>query len=290
MGRDRARLTSANPTDFVPKWVRRGGPGSGHFEHAGIPGHRGGSLPGEATGQPEEAKGGLPSFALEARDIMQANSLYWPSTVKVVPESDIPIANKELFEAIAAYQATSDTLWIADGVSPEAKVPRGLAVRSPLGVVLHELGHANHAHWAPGKYSGDEWMTDNEMDVAIKVSDYALYGKTEFVAEVFASKVAGIEVPPDALALYQKWGGPVVNMVERGGPGSGHYGHAGRPGERGGSLPGDATAQGDADAGTGTGDEFESRLKEKYGTAPWSDWSQGTWIGRDGILLAPGED
>ena len=38
---------------------------------------------------------------------------------------------------------------------------------------------------------------------------------------------------------------PGDDVVERGGPGSGHHGHEGRPGERGGSLPGDATAQGD---------------------------------------------
>lgn len=34
-------------------------------------------------------------------------------------------------------------------------------------------------------------------------------------------------------------------LITKGGPGSGHFGHEGRPGERGGSLPGDATAQGE---------------------------------------------
>lgn len=32
--------------------VRKGGPGSGHFNHAGIPGHQGGSLPGKGGAAP----------------------------------------------------------------------------------------------------------------------------------------------------------------------------------------------------------------------------------------------
>jgi hypothetical protein len=37
---------------FIPQWlVERGGPGSGHFGHEGIPGHRGGSMPGDGGAQ-----------------------------------------------------------------------------------------------------------------------------------------------------------------------------------------------------------------------------------------------
>ena len=44
-----------------------------------------------------------------------------------------------------------------------------------------------------------------------------------------------------------------TGQAQKGGPGSGHWGHAGRPGKRGGSLPGDVavsveTARREADA------------------------------------------
>ena len=36
----------------------------------------------------------------------------------------------------------------------------------------------------------------------------------------------------------QKQAEEAAGQDEKGGPGSGHYGHAGRPGKRGGSVPG----------------------------------------------------
>lgn len=38
-------------------------------------------------------------------------------------------------------------------------------------------------------------------------------------------------------------------VVRKGGSGSGHYGHAGRPGEQGGSLPGDGDGKGSTVSG-----------------------------------------
>lgn len=60
---DERRYGDTRPFELL---TPRGGPGSGHFSHEGIPGHRGGSLPGEGggtTSQGEKAKGsGAPSF------------------------------------------------------------------------------------------------------------------------------------------------------------------------------------------------------------------------------------
>jgi hypothetical protein len=53
---------------FIPEWliIARGGPGSGHFDHAGRPGEVGGSQPGDFHGAEDKAKGRV--WWGEARD------------------------------------------------------------------------------------------------------------------------------------------------------------------------------------------------------------------------------
>jgi hypothetical protein len=51
-------IRDASPEDELPEpeVVERGGPGSGHHGHKGIPKHRGGSLPGDQAPEPEKPK------------------------------------------------------------------------------------------------------------------------------------------------------------------------------------------------------------------------------------------
>lgn len=83
----------------------------------------------------------------------------------------------------------------------------------------------------------------------------------------------------------------LAELVERGGPGSGHHGHEGRPGEVGGSQPGGSvSAEAERLAEEHQADyeanrlEWEQDLLEKYGEA---DWDNGAWIGPSGNYLAP---
>jgi GNAT superfamily N-acetyltransferase len=88
-------------------------------------------------------------------------------------------------------------------------------------------------------------------------------------------------------------------LVQRGGPGSGHFGHEGRPGEVGGSQPSGGPHDEDVDAEADTlakihqaeyettRREWEQELLDQYGEA---DWESGIWIGPSGKFLAPLED
>ena len=84
-----------------------------------------------------------------------------------------------------------------------------------------------------------------------------------------------------------------LTEVIRGGPGSGHHGHEGRPGEVGGSLPDTATAESKILATEhrteweNTRQRMEQQLIDNYGEA---EWDTGIWIGPSGKFLAPFED
>lgn len=57
-----------------------------------------------------------------------------------------------------------------------------------------------------------------------------------------------------------EWIAPGLRKIEKGGPGSGHHGHAGRPGKQGGSAPKDSSSR----AG-GSGDDSEEDVSRMYG-------------------------
>jgi hypothetical protein len=82
---------------------------------------------------------------------------------------------------------------------------------SPLGPVLHELGHA--AHWGSSQqaYREAQHMLLSKEEgrmVRRRLSEYGSIDPLELVAEVVASKLTGFLVHPDVIELYRRFGGP----------------------------------------------------------------------------------
>lgn len=122
----------------------------------------------------------------------------------------------------------------------EMKINRELAINSlnskdkneflyMIKAFNHELGHANHqavckdyekmgtlkemkAMFIKDRHYYDEFMKDIKRNKEVKnyCTDYALTSPAEFVADVFADKIMGKEIPPEVEKLYKKYGGREV--------------------------------------------------------------------------------
>ena len=89
--------------------------------------------------------------------------------------------------------------------------------------LFHEVGHLQDYDLfysdsvgefsSPKTYSKEikRWLDDKiALKTAFKVSPYACFGKGEFIAEVYASKIQGKELSEDIEELYKKYRGPRV--------------------------------------------------------------------------------
>jgi hypothetical protein len=84
----------------------------------------------------------------------------------------------------------------------------------PLHPLYHEMGHAAHHAAFPDLYHGydddigpDHFMYPMLSGAGRSVSQYSQRDAKEFVAEVFAGRMAGNDYPPDVTKLYNKLGG-----------------------------------------------------------------------------------
>ena len=91
--------------------------------------------------------------------------------------------------------------------------------------IYHELGHINDPNvlqraMRPEQYKNTgeypqelkEWLGDeNNTKVASLVSQYATSNPAEFIAETFATMCEEQEIQNGVMALYKKYGGPVVS-------------------------------------------------------------------------------
>lgn len=79
----------------------------------------------------------------------------------------------------------------------------------PGTVVWHESGHYLHEKQAINiyrKYVLGGFADENDGMIAKMVSDYAMFGADEFVAEAFSAKISGVELSVDILKLLKRYG------------------------------------------------------------------------------------
>jgi cation transport regulator ChaB len=162
--------------------ILRGGPGSGHHGHKGVPGHLGGSAPGEGGPSPSGSKRWNPLTMTDKDYDKWIRDLSKNSLSKLRRFQDVVHGQLQLLD--------------------EAE-KKGRTVR--------EGTHLEQAVWQDALMS------------AIMVKEWP----KDFKADEFGIPSWLKEMQDEANAA-----------VERGGPGSGHFSHKGRPGERGGSAPG----------------------------------------------------
>lgn len=218
--------------------VYRGGPGSGHHGHKGRPGEVGGSAP---SGKDPRGKSELlPAARLALKyDDFEGMKRDW--LVKNYHGTYFHLTNDPDFK-INPKQAPREGSSLASG---ENRTP-GLMVTTDLANWEETLG--------PRPYTAIIELDKLEPGVDYRDSTRG------FGAEIFIFKPADVSVidvvptkeahkisdrlydeiyPQSERELREIWDWAHANLTERGGPGSGHHGHAGRPGEVGGSKPGD---------------------------------------------------
>lgn len=220
---------------------QEGGAGSGNFGHAGIPGHLGGSTPG----------GGAAPYVVTEKDVERAsNDLYdmareWHnnSSRKNYRELVYHVKHGGPEYEAAARQSLDRLAFAADG---KITLYRGGEVR-PLAV--------------------QSWTTDKKWAERFSVYGFGSKGRKSPGAGVITEK----SFSKGDLLYALPWEGEVLvgrkpkakkeSEKQEGGPGSGNFGHAGRPGEVGGSS-GKHRSSGGAKPGY--------RTPEVWGTGTWA--------------------
>ncbi len=126
----------------------------------------------------------------------------------------------EINETIAYYDEDDDELVInpthlawsnmIDYIRADER--RGhFSTRSADHIIRHEIGHALHYRGMTDAERAEIWykeLTSDEEAIAKEVGRYALTGRVEFVAEVFAGLWARRKLSSKILALYANWKGP----------------------------------------------------------------------------------
>lgn len=186
----------------VPDNAELGGPGSGHFDHKGRPGHQGGSLPSQYIAAVRAHEGVMENpfdprvlaFMTKTRDDIRAN-LELTDFTRFMPNE----------EPAVEFNITVPQQNRRKGYGNEV-MRELMALADKIGVTL--VGQ-------PGAYGVGKKMTTPQLT--------KWYVRLGFVEE-------------NGRVVYRP-----KPVSEFGGPGSGHYGHEGRPGQVGGSLPSDVS-------------------------------------------------
>ena len=254
---------------------RLGGPGSGNFGHAGRPGQVGGSGAGDGSakddmlrGQIDENNDGIDAAYSETspdpilyhfdegfvsdKDMVRLTA----TREKLVEEGrrlqrEFPrLSQIQLDELRIVNRKSTIAGDYRNGVvtigadAPATSIPDKIthgwfANASVEGTFRHEIGH--HVNWQVMSSSAQkEWGSIWTKDLGAMVSGYAAESSSEGFAESFSVwtrfEKDGNQLPEPIKLFFEKHLPRAKKAVRAlGGPGSGNFGHAGRPGERGGS-------------------------------------------------------
>ena len=206
--------------------LEKGGPGSGHHGHKGISGQRGGSLPkGVGRGSPKE-------YPIVSVDKIDDDVLWW-----VGNRIDGFIEGGEQYRV---YHATSQTNYESiknNGLNaPEGTGPRWYMVTTSFDsartfasyddpvVIEYRIptSELRNTIW-----NGIPMSSYNDVQHGIRGTLESKYIYTSYSVDPLSI----FEFAKDGMEEFEK-------ELEKGGPGSGHHGHKGTLGSRGGSLPG----------------------------------------------------
>ena len=195
--------------------INKGGPGSGHHGHTGLPGVWGGSMPGKR------------------RDLSPGNIIDAPTSSDKL---------EELWDVISKWNESSGkriALNAIDDMMSKANKHQGLMAidgDDVIGVLSYRVY--------------DDYVKINNVGTSGGA------GKTLVMAlkDRFPNNVIRAEATVGARSFYEHIGmeleeGTANIYILKGGPGSGHRGHSGRPGKVGGSVPRGGSASAYANIG-----------------------------------------
>ena len=243
--------------------ILRGGPGSGNFGHEGRPGEVGGSAPGEGGENSREF-----SRYLEANQRSGGEPLGPTNLAEAVEQSRLPIGTAEWEQRRNEWEKDLRSMGDAKIETAAWIGPSG----APLGHLadhqetalallrwdLHALGENSRSIATDLAVLGGLVRynsQDSETYFDIPSLRHTTDGQWATMAAVVTARAFQDGAVPDVLInvggafspiesyegddALAKLGLDRADLIRRGGPGSGHFGHEGRPGERGGSAPGE---------------------------------------------------
>lgn len=225
--------------------IERGGEGSGNFDHAGRPGEVGGSASsdgGTATRQrfstreyPAAYLRALPDAIKQVGEVVQPNDVkghIW--SLFLTPDGDlvrITGEHRDNAEKAALAVQASDLL------TPKEKedVEKESWMDAVMASGVHRLNIISLRYAVANRgvsYQADTSVTSAQWDTAQAIAIAIDLPFDEWNTDTYTNIGTGTS---------PKWQ-RIIGLTERGGEGSGHHGHAGRPGEQGGSQPGEGEA------------------------------------------------
>lgn len=222
--------------NLAPDAVERGGPGSGHFGHEGRPGEVGGSLPSSNRSADDRLM-----------DALRA------SADKVLTVEDVPPNSEDqLFRGwlmpngeMASTRGTQHTR-TAEEALMEAGIPIDngiLGVPEPVNTMIRRNFARLIVNPNSLNYDGPQHLTPEQAEFIAKILDarpfkdvFADFPEGELAIWVIEGSEAR-RILSDMIDEAYRLIGRSYTPIWRGGPGSGFHGHAGRPGEVGGSVP-----------------------------------------------------
>lgn len=273
----------AEPDGFAP-FGEDGGPGSGNHGHAGVPGEVGGSAPG-ATGNreysekyisslPEKAKAAIKEYTTTAYSginrYMRGQTDYLPDSYKqIISDVRDALAATSIPEEITTFRGTSiSELASYAGETRLSRMERCSALDKLVGREIEAKSFLSSSEKQPDEigYSGGVKViiTTPKGGNALTLGDLSKHKKeAEVLLPPQKYKVTDVEYSKDPEDENYVKGEITIRMTAipskhgDGGPGSGNFGHEGRPGEIGGSAP-----DGSADSKKST--EKTAKLKEGF--------------------------
>ena len=249
----RGDYKQANIVRSLPDWVLtlmiRGGPGSGHFGHAGRPGEVGGSAPGDFHSSPVDYPEWVDSDEMKKK---VAEGLAKAVAKWVTHGNVVGRGNASSNFSGRGWMAHDGTLYLAP---TEHLTLANMALRSATSGTPKDWGNAEMVL----KRMGFGRMVITSDEFYYNGPDKVMPEQGETINALLATRRESVfaETPNHAGATRpgkegddREYLDKMVDaayrlvgrsrpLVERGGAGSGHFKHEGREGERGGSSPGD---------------------------------------------------
>ncbi len=227
------------PENLHVKVTLEGGPGSGNYSHAGRPGEVGGSSPGGGKGaskQPPALDWEDPPAPGKGRDpnVKGGMTATGETNTKIGDLGETLLVKQLGMESLipkGQRQNPLDMRWDGSKQAYEVKTittdAKEFKIKMKAAEVESKLAYAKANGYKPGMImlvidrktnTGYAYKRDGIGSYRLNDKDWQFMGRL-------------------------KVGGKKKEDFDEGGPGSGHFGHAGRPGEVGGSAPGGGDGQ-----------------------------------------------
>lgn len=193
---------------------------------------------------------------------------YFAKTLALEEQQPVEMAVKQALQKIKEQrQLITETQLAGSNYQPHTQLRRSKSHSQAIAPTESQIALGQDAaRQAAEGHNPPNWAVDEELWERAKTAAKKTYDEGD---EAFW---------PVVVTIYQNMGGTIQGKSEKGGPGSGNFGHGGRPGEVGGSTSGDG-------GGSATASD-SSRSSGKQNTKPKSAANRAEEHAKDSSKIA----